>query len=80
MVLKDGKKCLMLYVSIMPLFLYKYFDVGYKFKISRPKYLFLWCIFLTIKWVQKRDIWKGGGIFTMGFILHYEQKGTSKNI
>ena len=27
--------------GIMLLFLYKYFDVAYKFKISRPKYLFL---------------------------------------
>ena len=29
------------------------FNVAYKFKISRPKYLFLRCLFLTIKRVQK---------------------------
>ena len=34
--------------------LYMYFDVGYKFKINRPKYLFLWCLFFSDKWVQKR--------------------------
>ena len=75
----DSKKCLMLCISIMLLFLYKYFDVAYKFKISRPKYLFLWCLFLTIKKVQKRGIWKGRDFFSMRFIwsvlelsiLHY---------
>ena len=45
--------------------MYKYFDIAYKFEISRPKYLFLWCLFLTIKRVQKRGIWKGGDFFTM---------------
>ena len=65
----------------MLLFLYKYFDVAYKFRISRSKYFFL-CIFLTIKRVQKRGIWKGEDFFTMRFyegppgrsIMHYSCK------
>ena len=36
-----SKKCLIMYISFMLLFLYRYFDVAYKFKISWPKYLFL---------------------------------------
>ena len=39
-------------ISILMLCVHKRFDLKYKFKISRPKYLFLWCLFLTKKWVQ----------------------------
>ena len=35
-------------------FLYKYFDVEYKFKINRPKYLFLWCLFFSDKMGSKK--------------------------
>ena len=38
------------------------FAVVYKFKISRPKYFFLWCLFLTIKTVQK-GVYRNGGVF-----------------
>ena len=34
--------------------IYKAFDTKYMFKISRSEYLFLWCLFLAIKWIQKR--------------------------
>ena len=50
----------MLCVSVFDI-VYKYFYDVYKFKISRPKYLFLWCLFLAIKWVQKGVYRKGVG-------------------
>ena len=40
------------------------FNVEYKFKISRPKYLFLWGLFLTIKWVQK-GVYRTGEFFLL---------------
>ena len=32
---------------------YKPFDVKYKFRIGSPEYLFLWCLVLAVKWIQK---------------------------
>ena len=46
-------------------FVYKRFDVKYKFKISRPKYIFLWCLFLTKKWIQN---W----VYKNVFFFYYE--------
>ena len=43
---------------------YKRFDVEYKFKINKPKYLFLWCLFLTKKWVQNR-VYRKGRLFLL---------------
>ena len=40
------------------------FDVEYKFKISGPKYLFLWCLVLTKKWVQN-------SVYRNGFFFYY---------
>ena len=40
------------------------FDVAYKFNISGPKYLFLWCLFLAIKWVQN-GVNRNGGVFLL---------------
>ena len=54
---------LILCISITLLLLCMYLDVAYKFKISRPKYLLLSCLFLTITWVQKRGTWKWWGFF-----------------
>ena len=54
LIAENWKKCLMLCISVFSVVCISFFDVAYKFKISRPKYLFLWCLFLTIKWVQKR--------------------------
>ena len=54
------------YISIFDV-VCKRFDVEYKFKISRPKYLFLWCLFLTKKWVQN-GVYRNVFFFTMGLI------------
>ena len=34
--------------------MYKTFDTKYMFKMIRYEYLFLWCLFLAIQWIQKR--------------------------
>ena len=54
--------------------MYRFFDVKSKFKISMPKYLFLWCLFLTIKWIQKR-IHKNGRKYK----VNVKSKGTCKD-
>ena len=33
---------------------YNPFDVKCKFRIGSPKYLFLWCLILAVKWIKKR--------------------------
>ena len=45
-------------ISILMLWCISVFDVEYKFKISKPKYLFL-CLFLTKKWAQNGVYRKG---------------------
>ena len=62
--------------------MYKRFDVEYKFKISRSKYLFLWCLFLTKKSVQN-GVYRNSFFFTVVLIknvsgrsiLHYSSVG-----
>ena len=78
----------MLCISITLLFLYKYFDVGYKFKISRPKYLFLWCFFFNYKMGSKKGYMEMAGLFRLEIdmkcagLLYYtllSMKGTHLN-
>ena len=59
MIVKDEKKMFDAVYKHHAVVFYKHFDIAYKFKISRPKYLSLWCLFLTIKWVQKGVYGKG---------------------
>ena len=40
------------------------FNVAYKFKIRRPKYLFLWCFFFNYKRVQK-GVYRNDGVFLL---------------
>ena len=50
--------------------MYKRFDVEYKSEISRPKYLFLWCLFLTKKWVEN-GVYRNEGFFYYGIDMKY---------
>ena len=45
------------------------FNIVYKFKIVRSKYLFLWCLFLSMKRVQK-GVYRNGVFFYHGIILN----------
>ena len=55
-------------ISVFNVVCISIFNVAYRFKISWPKYLFLWCLFWTIKWVQKGVYRKRGVFFTMRLI------------
>ena len=54
-----SKKCLMMYISIMLLFLYKYFDVVYMFKISRHKFYMKMTenFFFETLWKRRRSLY-----------------------
>ena len=53
---------------------YRPFDVKSKFEISMSKYLFLWCLFLAVKWIQKR-IHRNGRKYE----VHVKSEGTCKD-
>ena len=46
------------------------FDFTCKYKISRPKHLFLWCLFLTIKKIQK-GVYRNEGFFCCEINMNY---------
>ena len=54
------------------------FDIVYKFKINRPKFLFLWCIFLTKKRVQK-GVYRNDGLFLLLDRIESAPDGSHKN-